>query len=103
MTIHQRKHPNLDVEGCFGCHAATVSFYGCTPTRSIGAGQQDRTRSKKWESRIDAYKDLRRQGVQPEGTKWSDIRNASDASDKYGFAFNADKGDVLVNDKAGRA
>lgn len=49
----------------------------------------DPARNKRWDSRIDAYKDARRQGVMPPGTRKSQIDAAVKASDATGEPFRA--------------
>lgn len=44
---------------------------------------------KRWDKRIDAYKDARANGIQPAGTKQSQIDAAVKASDASGQAFQA--------------
>jgi len=64
---HRETHPNLDVEGCFGCKVAGLSVAAsATPTRRGGAraatiNQKDRVLEKD----LDAYKRLRQEGLQP--------------------------------------
>ncbi len=67
MIKHQETHPNLDVEGCFGCRTAGIQFGAASmPTRAGTARsavieKKDRVLDKD----LDAYKRLRRDGVQP--------------------------------------
>lgn len=49
----------------------------------------DPARNKQWDSRINAYKDARRQGVAPAGTRKSQIDAAVKASDTLGEPFRA--------------
>jgi hypothetical protein len=49
----------------------------------------DPARNKRWDSRIDSYKEARSHGVQPAGTKRSQIDAAVKASDATGEAFVA--------------
>lgn len=44
---------------------------------------------KKWDKRIDSYKEARAQGILPSGTKQSQIDAAVKASDSTGQAFVA--------------
>lgn len=58
-------HPNLDVEGCFGCRVAGISF-GANP--STTKGQEValiNQRASNWEKDMPAYKRLRQNGLQP--------------------------------------
>ena len=75
-----------------GTHA---SYGACLRAKALqvdvavpGTGY-DPARNRAWDSRIDAYKDARRQGVQPPGTKKSQIDAAVRASDATGEAFVA--------------
>ncbi len=67
MIKHQETHPNLDVEGCFGCKVSAVGFSAeLMPTRtgssrSATIAQKDRVLEKD----LDAYKRLRDDGIQP--------------------------------------
>lgn len=89
MTIHQeRTHPEY-VEGCYVCRIGTVTAWGCTPTRSQGAGKADHDGQKKWDRELDLYADARRQGIQPAGTTTKKIREAVELSDKVGVAYDA--------------
>lgn len=33
VPLHKEKHPDLDVDGCFGCKAASISFGGVETLR----------------------------------------------------------------------
>lgn len=62
---HRETHPGLDVEGCFGCRVAGVSF-GSNSTTSRGAKVAEiNQRAKNWDKDMPAYKRLRQQGYQP--------------------------------------
>lgn len=45
--------------------------------------------SKAWDGEIQAYKDARAQGIQPAGTKMHQIREAVEASNAVGKAYDA--------------
>ena len=64
---HQETHPNLDVEGCFGCRVAGVSFGSNTTTTRGQAVSEINQRAKNWDKDMPAYKRLRKNGVQPKG------------------------------------
>lgn len=66
---------NLKIEGC----------------RSA-VGGPDRTSQKKWDAELQAYRDARRQGIQPAGTKMHQIRAAVEASNEKGLAYDAGTG-----------
>ena len=62
---HREVHPELDVEGCFGCRVAHVGFSASAmPSRKIVANDIDAT-ERRWSKDMDAYKRLRRDGLQP--------------------------------------
>jgi hypothetical protein len=66
VGIHQTTHPEF-VEGCFLCKASTISVApSATPSRN--GGQEAATvnaREARWDKDMPAYKELRRQGLQP--------------------------------------
>lgn len=69
-----------------------LSFNGCFPTRSNGAGRGDAMAQKKWDAELASYKAARAQGVQPATTRTPDIERAMRMSDKAGKAYNAETG-----------
>jgi hypothetical protein len=96
---------SVDVEALCACGApATANGRECpgcwrerlgtvrtlfAPTRSIGAGQVDRTLSKRWDSRLEDYRATRAEGIQPQGTRQEQIDVAKRLSDDAGEAFSA--------------
>lgn len=56
---------------------------------SIDTGYDGR---KAWDAEITAYKEARRQGVQPAGTKMQQIQDAMIVSDTAGKAYDAATG-----------
>ena len=46
---------------------------------------------RKWEGELQAYRDARRQGIQPAGTTMEKIVAAEKASENLGRAYNAEK------------
>lgn len=78
--IHE--HPEY-VEGCFACKIQTLQL--STGDANGGLIANGWT-NKKWEGELQAYRDARRQGIQPASTKTRDIRKALDMSDKAGKA-----------------
>lgn len=64
--IHRRKHPNLDVDGCFGCKIATTTFGANTTTSSGRRVKQIASTEKRWDVDMAAYKRLRSEGLQPQ-------------------------------------
>lgn len=67
---------------CVKAKNAVVAYAG------IGGG--DYTEQQKWDRELAAYRDARRQGIQPEGTTMKRIHEALDASDKAGAAYGRD-------------
>jgi len=62
---HAETHPSLDVEGCFGCKVAGVSFgANSTTTRGQQVAQINET-ARNWDKDMPAYKRLRKNGLQP--------------------------------------
>jgi hypothetical protein len=49
----------------------------------------DLTRQKKWDSDLDAYRDARRQGIQPAGTDRASVDRALAISNQTGTAYQA--------------
>jgi hypothetical protein len=62
---HRETHPNLDVEGCFGCRVAGVRM-GTNTTTSRGAKVTEINQTERnWNKDMPAYKRLRANGLQP--------------------------------------
>jgi len=82
MGLHQvQTHPEY-VEGCFGCKASTLELGTGDTTRDIS--------DKKWTAELNAYREARAQGMQPAGTRMSDIQAAYTASETLGKAYNSE-------------
>jgi hypothetical protein len=63
---HREKHPGLDVDGCFACRVAGVSFAAAAmPNRRAEADRINRTESQ-WDRDMASYKRLRKDGLQPQ-------------------------------------
>lgn len=62
---HMETHPGLDVEGCFGCRVAGISFGANTTTTRGAKVEEINTRAKNWDKDMPAYKRLRQNGLQP--------------------------------------
>lgn len=45
--------------------------------------------NKKWHGELDAYREARDQGIQPEGTSMDAIQRAVEASEAMGKAYDA--------------
>lgn len=62
---HRETHPDLDVEGCFGCRVANIhTGTNSTTTRGNQVSATNRT-ERNWQVDMPAYKRLRREGLQP--------------------------------------
>ena len=82
MSLHRKqKHPEY-VEGCFGCKISTLEL-------GVGDAARD-IPDKKWNAELSAYREARRQGIQPAGTTMQHIVAAHKASEVLGKAYNAD-------------
>ena len=64
--LHRRTHP-VPVDGCFGCRVLFVAVApSATPSRRGGAeAARVNATERQWERDGDAYKAMRRQGLQP--------------------------------------
>lgn len=56
------------------------------------ASGKDYTKTKSWSRNLDAYESVRRQGIQPNSTKSSDIQSAERISNDTGVAYDASIG-----------
>lgn len=71
---------------CFGCKARSISIVG---HRVVGDRfQRDREKDNRRE--LDAYRNVRKEGSQPSGTRMHQIEEAKRLSDSYGVAYRAD-------------
>ena len=68
---------------CFGCKAAGLQL------NTGDASNQKSTTNKKWEGELNAYREARAQGIQPEGTSMEKINEARRASDAMGAAYDS--------------
>lgn len=64
--IHQRKHPRLDVPGCYGCHISGISW-GAVPGGTRPGGKAKAWITKR-EKGLEKYAQRRKAGEQPDGT-----------------------------------
>ena len=78
---HWEHHPE-PVDGCFGCKGLGLQMNAGDATRDIP--------DKKWNAELSAYREARRQGIQPAGTTMKHIVAAHKASEVLGKAYNAD-------------
>ena len=78
---------------CAGDTHAT--FGACMRAKRVGvswarsAAGLDRTREKKWDAELAAYRAARAEGIQPDGTTMDKITAAKRASDETGTAYGA--------------
>jgi len=81
---HWEHHPE-PVDGCFGCKGLSIQ---------MNAGDADSRRSmsnKAFNKELDAYKEARAQGIQPNGTSMTKIQEAVKASEIMGRPYDAGK------------
>lgn len=89
MIKHQETHPDLDVEGCFACRIASVSMdSSCTPNRRKDAARINQTEAR-WHKDMDAYKRLRKDGLQPKS-----IDGSANVEKKADHAYQVETGFV---------
>jgi hypothetical protein len=62
---HRETHPDLNVEGCFGCRVANVRMGANTTTTRGGKVDEINRTEKAWNRDMPAYKRLRQDGLQP--------------------------------------
>ena len=83
--VYKTDHSNCDTNPCFGCKAKGLQL-------STGdANGRAAMPKRKWEGELQAYRDARRQGIQPAGTTMEKIVAAEKASENLGRAYNAEK------------
>ena len=81
---HWEHHPE-PVDGCFGCKGLSIQ---------MNAGDADSRRTipnKKFNKELDAYKEARAQGIQPNGTSMAKIQEAVKASEIMGRPYDGSK------------
>jgi len=81
---HWEHHPE-PIEGCFGCKGLSIQ---------MNSGDADSRRSipnKKFNAELDAYKEARAQGIQPNGTSMKKIQEAVKASEILGRPYDGNK------------
>jgi hypothetical protein len=81
---HWEYHPE-PVDTCFGCKGLSVQ---------MNTGDADSRRSmpnKAFNAELNAYKEARAQGIQPNGTSMAKIQEAVKASEALGKPYNAEK------------
>jgi hypothetical protein len=71
-------------DDCFGCKVKTLEL-------NTGDANSKKTMSnKKFNSELNAYKEARRQGIQPSGTTMTKIEQAYKASENLGKAYKGE-------------
>jgi hypothetical protein len=86
---HRETHPNLDVDGCFGCRVAQVRVgSNSTTTRGAKVAEVNQT-ERNWNRDMPAYKRLRAEGLQP-----SRIDGAAEVERKAKEAWQVETGIV---------
>jgi len=83
--IFTADHSNCEINPCFGCKAKGLQL---STGDANGRAAMPR---RKWEGELQAYRDARRQGIQPAGTTMDKIVAAEQASENLGRAYNAEK------------
>ena len=79
-----------------GCPTQDHANWGeCLRASNLEFGTGDANSSitmpkKKFEAELQAYRDARKQGIQPTGTSMAKIQQAVDLSNKVGKAFDGD-------------
>ena len=84
-----KEEENIDIDhvdcddDCFGCKVRTLQL-------NTGDANSSKVMSnKKWHGELDAYREARDQGIQPEGTSMDAIQKAVKASEAMGKAYDA--------------
>ena len=62
---HRETHPDLDVDGCFGCKIANVSVSSSAMPNRRKQAHSINQKEARWDKDMDAYKRLRQDGLQP--------------------------------------
>lgn len=92
-------HDDCDNNPCFRCKAMNLQI-------STGDASSNKIMSdKKWNGELDAYRDARRQGIQPAATTMKAIEEAKKASDAMGKAYDANTmtNANLINKKSAKS
>lgn len=77
MSLHrERTHPEY-VEGCFGCKVGSLQMSDVRAHASL----------KHTDRELNAYRDARKQGIQPRSTRMTDIVKAEQTSQLTGRAY----------------
>ena len=78
----QIDHSNCTYDPCFGCKAKGLQL------NTGDANSQKNMSNKKFNKELDAYKEARKQGIQPNGTSMTKIDAALKASETLGKAYD---------------
>lgn len=77
-----------------GCHTRDHASYSeCLKSKQVrvaycdSSSGRDATTQKKWDANLDRYRALRNQGIQPSGTKPSQVNAADRISNATGTAY----------------
>lgn len=81
---HWEHHPE-PVETCFGCKGLSLQL------NTGDANSRKTMPNKAFNKELDAYKEARAQGIQPNGTSMKKIQEAVEASQTLGRPYKADK------------
>ena len=79
------EHHSEPIEGCFGCKGLSIQ---------MNSGDADSRRTipnKKFNAELNAYKEARAQGIQPNGTSMAKIQEAVKASETLGRPYDGGK------------
>jgi hypothetical protein len=72
-TLHQQRTHPVPVPGCDACRWSSILLGNWATSQ---AGEREIIRNLMAEAEINGYRDARRQGLQPRGTRWPDIQEA---------------------------
>lgn len=77
-------HTHCDVDPCFGCKAKGLQL------NTGDASSSKAMSNKKWDGELNAYRQARKEGIQPAGTSMAAVQEAYRASETMGKAYDAD-------------
>lgn len=83
-ALHARRHPSLEVPGCYACKMANVSYIGYRESQN-----KTRTNEKANTTELQRYYNARMEGIQPLRINLTD--EATAWSDKHGRPFRGDR------------
>lgn len=84
---HRETHPDLNVEGCFGCRVSNImTSTNSTTSRGKEIAAINKT-ERQWNVDMPAYKRLRREGLQPKR-----IDGAAEVEKKAEHKFQVETG-----------